>query len=141
MKENCWSWNVAEIKYLIRYIWFDLIWSQSMFGWFVNTNNVVLVSLQKVDLFSLGIILFEMSYRPMSTASERIFVLGQLRKVSDWSPDECFWVSPVFPVKPSWTLLSLRSNDTLNSFCANIQLYNIIVKNDFYLLCRCIIKL
>uniref|UniRef100_A0A673HCS8 Protein kinase domain-containing protein n=1 Tax=Sinocyclocheilus rhinocerous TaxID=307959 RepID=A0A673HCS8_9TELE len=37
---------------------------------------------QKVDLFSLGIILFEMSYRPMSTASERIFVLSQLRKVS-----------------------------------------------------------
>ncbi|KAK9960288.1 hypothetical protein ABG768_010361 [Culter alburnus] len=35
---------------------------------------------QKVDLFSLGIILFEMSYRPMTTASERIFVLSQLRK-------------------------------------------------------------
>ncbi|NXG12661.1 E2AK4 kinase, partial [Sakesphorus luctuosus] len=34
---------------------------------------------QKVDLFSLGIIFFEMSYHPMNTASERIFVLGQLR--------------------------------------------------------------
>ncbi|NXD07885.1 E2AK4 kinase, partial [Nothocercus nigrocapillus] len=34
---------------------------------------------QKVDLFSLGIIFFEMSYHPMSTASERIFILGQLR--------------------------------------------------------------
>uniref|UniRef100_A0A8C8RLK2 eIF-2-alpha kinase GCN2 n=1 Tax=Pelusios castaneus TaxID=367368 RepID=A0A8C8RLK2_9SAUR len=34
---------------------------------------------QKVDLFSLGIIFFEMSYYPMSTASERIFVLSQLR--------------------------------------------------------------
>ncbi|NXC17320.1 E2AK4 kinase, partial [Corythaeola cristata] len=34
---------------------------------------------QKVDLFSLGIIFFEMSYHPMTTASERIFVLGQLR--------------------------------------------------------------
>uniref|UniRef100_A0A3B3RDK5 non-specific serine/threonine protein kinase n=1 Tax=Paramormyrops kingsleyae TaxID=1676925 RepID=A0A3B3RDK5_9TELE len=34
---------------------------------------------QKVDLFSLGIILFEMSYRPMTTASERIAVLSQLR--------------------------------------------------------------
>uniref|UniRef100_A0AAY5K5C3 eIF-2-alpha kinase GCN2 n=1 Tax=Esox lucius TaxID=8010 RepID=A0AAY5K5C3_ESOLU len=34
---------------------------------------------QKVDLFSLGIILFEMSYRPMTTASERISVLSQLR--------------------------------------------------------------
>uniref|UniRef100_A0A8C6VHM0 eIF-2-alpha kinase GCN2 n=1 Tax=Naja naja TaxID=35670 RepID=A0A8C6VHM0_NAJNA len=36
---------------------------------------------QKVDLFSLGIIFFEMSYHPMSTASERIFVLSQLRLV------------------------------------------------------------
>ncbi|KAF6351176.1 eukaryotic translation initiation factor 2 alpha kinase 4 [Rhinolophus ferrumequinum] len=34
---------------------------------------------QKVDLFSLGIIFFEMSYHPMDTASERIFVLTQLR--------------------------------------------------------------
>ncbi|CAK6432380.1 unnamed protein product [Pipistrellus nathusii] len=34
---------------------------------------------QKVDLFSLGIIFFEMSYYPMVTASERIFVLNQLR--------------------------------------------------------------
>uniref|UniRef100_A0A8D0HU32 Protein kinase domain-containing protein n=1 Tax=Sphenodon punctatus TaxID=8508 RepID=A0A8D0HU32_SPHPU len=34
---------------------------------------------QKVDLFSLGIIFFEMSYHPMNTASERVFVLSQLR--------------------------------------------------------------
>ncbi|XP_006883089.1 PREDICTED: eukaryotic translation initiation factor 2-alpha kinase 4 [Elephantulus edwardii] len=34
---------------------------------------------QKVDLFSLGIIFFEMSYHPMVTASERICVLNQLR--------------------------------------------------------------
>ncbi|KAK1338915.1 hypothetical protein QTO34_019583 [Cnephaeus nilssonii] len=37
---------------------------------------------QKVDLFSLGIIFFEMSYYPMVTASERIFVLNQLRDKS-----------------------------------------------------------
>ncbi|KAA0711614.1 eIF-2-alpha kinase GCN2 [Triplophysa tibetana] len=43
---------------------------------------------QKVDLFSLGIILFEMSYRPMSTASERISVLGQLRKDSINFPED-----------------------------------------------------
>ncbi|KAF1374984.1 hypothetical protein PFLUV_G00234700 [Perca fluviatilis] len=34
---------------------------------------------QKVDLFSLGIILFEMCYRPMTTGAERISVLSQLR--------------------------------------------------------------
>ncbi|KAI7805015.1 putative eukaryotic translation initiation factor 2-alpha kinase 4, partial [Triplophysa rosa] len=43
---------------------------------------------QKVDLFSLGIILFEMSYRPMSTASERICVLSQLRKDSINFPED-----------------------------------------------------
>uniref|UniRef100_A0A3Q2QQ59 non-specific serine/threonine protein kinase n=1 Tax=Fundulus heteroclitus TaxID=8078 RepID=A0A3Q2QQ59_FUNHE len=36
---------------------------------------------QKVDLFSLGIILFEMSYRPFATGAERISVLSQLRMV------------------------------------------------------------
>ncbi|XP_040916157.1 eIF-2-alpha kinase GCN2 [Toxotes jaculatrix] len=35
---------------------------------------------QKVDLFSLGIILFEMSYRPMITGAERISVLTKLRE-------------------------------------------------------------
>lgn len=40
---------------------------------------------QKVDLFSLGIILFEMSYRPMTTESERISVLSQLRGVGPCS--------------------------------------------------------
>uniref|UniRef100_A0A7N6FD38 non-specific serine/threonine protein kinase n=1 Tax=Anabas testudineus TaxID=64144 RepID=A0A7N6FD38_ANATE len=35
---------------------------------------------QKVDLFSLGIILFEMSYRPMVTGAERISVLSHLRE-------------------------------------------------------------
>ncbi|OXB65692.1 hypothetical protein ASZ78_015443 [Callipepla squamata] len=43
---------------------------------------------QKVDLFSLGIIFFEMSYHPMSTASERIFVLGQLRLPSILFPQD-----------------------------------------------------
>ncbi|XP_012735562.2 eIF-2-alpha kinase GCN2 [Fundulus heteroclitus] len=37
---------------------------------------------QKVDLFSLGIILFEMSYRPFATGAERISVLSQLRMES-----------------------------------------------------------
>ncbi|XP_043999706.1 eIF-2-alpha kinase GCN2 [Gambusia affinis] len=37
---------------------------------------------QKVDLFSLGIILFEMSYRPFVTGAERISVLNQLRMES-----------------------------------------------------------
>lgn len=43
---------------------------------------------QKVDLFSLGIILFEMSYRPMDTSSERISVLGMLRQPSIVFPND-----------------------------------------------------
>ncbi|KAL2098648.1 hypothetical protein ACEWY4_005128 [Coilia grayii] len=43
---------------------------------------------QKVDLFSLGIILFEMSYRPMTTASERITVLSKLRTDPVEFPDD-----------------------------------------------------
>ncbi|KAJ8399100.1 hypothetical protein AAFF_G00414790 [Aldrovandia affinis] len=43
---------------------------------------------QKVDLFSLGIILFEMSYRPMTTASERISVLSQLRTEAIEFPED-----------------------------------------------------
>ncbi|XP_030637296.1 eIF-2-alpha kinase GCN2 [Chanos chanos] len=48
---------------------------------------------QKVDLFSLGIILFEMSYRPMTTASERICLLSQLRGVRQTKTRTC----PEFP--------------------------------------------
>lgn len=47
---------------------------------------------QKVDLFSLGIILFEMSYRPMTTGAERITVLSQLRGVSPCSGLETFCI-------------------------------------------------
>ncbi|KAM3594076.1 uncharacterized protein V6R79_001838 [Siganus canaliculatus] len=43
---------------------------------------------QKVDLFSLGIILFEMSYRPMNTGAERISVLSQLRVEPAIFPDD-----------------------------------------------------
>ncbi|XP_061467441.1 eIF-2-alpha kinase GCN2 [Rhineura floridana] len=43
---------------------------------------------QKVDLFSLGIIFFEMSYHPLITASERIFVLTQLRLPSTEFPKD-----------------------------------------------------
>ncbi|XP_033000891.1 eIF-2-alpha kinase GCN2 isoform X1 [Lacerta agilis] len=43
---------------------------------------------QKVDLFSLGIIFFEMSYHPLTTASERIFVLSQLRLPSIEFPED-----------------------------------------------------
>lgn len=36
---------------------------------------------QKVDMYSLGIILFEMCYRPLTTGMERVKTIGQLRTV------------------------------------------------------------
>ena len=36
---------------------------------------------QKVDLYSLGIIFFEMCFKPLSTSMERVQVLGNLRTV------------------------------------------------------------
>ncbi|XP_067847268.1 eIF-2-alpha kinase GCN2 isoform X2 [Heptranchias perlo] len=43
---------------------------------------------QKVDLFSLGIIFFEMSHHPMGTASERISVLSKLRMPTIEFPED-----------------------------------------------------
>lgn len=39
---------------------------------------------QKVDLYSLGIIFFEMCYKPLTTSMERVKVLGNLRTVRTW---------------------------------------------------------
>ena len=36
---------------------------------------------QKVDMYSLGVILFEMCYRPLTTGMERVKTLGLLRTV------------------------------------------------------------
>ena len=36
---------------------------------------------QKVDLYSLGIIFFEMCFRPLTTSMERVHVLGNVRTV------------------------------------------------------------
>ena len=41
---------------------------------------------QKVDLYSLGIIFFEMCYKPFTTSMERVKVLGNLRTVSAGLP-------------------------------------------------------
>lgn len=37
---------------------------------------------EKVDLYSLGVIFFEMCYKPLPTGMERVKVLGLLRTVS-----------------------------------------------------------
>ena len=41
---------------------------------------------QKVDLYSLGIIFFEMCYKPLTTSMERVKVLGNLRTVGACLP-------------------------------------------------------
>ena len=44
--------------------------------------------LQKVDLYSLGLIFFEMCYRPLKTGMERLRLLGGLRKANIEFPDD-----------------------------------------------------
>ena len=40
----------------------------------------ILSSVQRVDIYSLGVILFEMFYRPMPIMMERVSVLTELRR-------------------------------------------------------------
>ena len=42
---------------------------------------------QKVDLYSLGIIFFEMCSPSLSTGMERVKILSLLRQVSGWDRD------------------------------------------------------
>ena len=56
-----------------------------MWGW-VDMDMCVCV--QKVDLYSLGIIFFEMCYRPMLTGMERIKTLTSMRLPTVDLPDD-----------------------------------------------------
>ena len=50
--------------------------------------NMVWLWFQKVDVYSLGMIFFEMCYRPLATGMERMRVLGALRKPNvEFPPD------------------------------------------------------
>lgn len=50
----------------------------------------------KVDMYSLGIILFEMFYRPLGTKMERIKILGLLRTVRLFYQYYFCWHHPSF---------------------------------------------
>ncbi|XP_029456049.1 eIF-2-alpha kinase GCN2 isoform X2 [Rhinatrema bivittatum] len=63
---------------------------------------------QKVDLFSLGIIFFEMSYHPMNTTSERISVLSLLRQPSIVFPED---FDPVKNEKQTLVITWLLNHD------------------------------
>ncbi|KAH8854652.1 eIF-2-alpha kinase GCN2 [Schistosoma japonicum] len=63
---------------------------------------------ERVDIYSLGVILFEMFYRGMSTAMERVLILTELRKENiifpkDWSQDEL--------VNQTWLIRSMLQHD------------------------------
>ncbi|XP_061407608.1 eIF-2-alpha kinase GCN2 isoform X1 [Lethenteron reissneri] len=51
-------------------------------------GNIKAVYNQKVDLYSLGIIFFEMTYHPMTTGSERVAVLQKLRLPTIQFPED-----------------------------------------------------
>ncbi|CAH8436598.1 unnamed protein product [Schistosoma guineensis] len=63
---------------------------------------------ERVDIYSLGIILFEMFYRAMPTAMERVLILTELRKEKiifpkDWSQDEL--------VNQTWLIRTMLQHD------------------------------
>ena len=43
---------------------------------------------QKVDIYSLGVMFFEMCYRPLKTGMERVKILSNVRKPSIEFPDD-----------------------------------------------------
>ncbi|CAH8438023.1 unnamed protein product [Schistosoma turkestanicum] len=63
---------------------------------------------ERVDIYSLGVILFEMFYRAMPTAMERVLILTELRKEKiifpkDWSQDEL--------VNQTWLIRTMLQHD------------------------------
>ncbi|VDQ08839.1 unnamed protein product, partial [Trichobilharzia regenti] len=63
---------------------------------------------ERVDIYSLGVILFEMFYRAMPTAMERVSVLTDLRKEKvifpkDWSQEEL--------VNQTWLIRAMLQHD------------------------------
>ena len=55
---------------------------------------------QKVDMYSLGVILFEMFYRPLETGMERVMVLSDIRAVSQRF-DITFSIVLIYMTRPS----------------------------------------
>ena len=74
-------------------------------------NSRVTTYNQKVDLYSLGIILFEMSYPPLNTGMERIQVLTRLRSADVSLPDD--W-EEVGSAQQSYLLVWLLDHDPLH---------------------------
>lgn len=58
-----------------------------------NSQKLVFTKLlyifeQKVDIYSLGVIFFEMCYKPMQTDMERVKILGELRSRKITLPED-----------------------------------------------------
>lgn len=68
---------------------------------------------QRVDMYSLGIILFEMLYGPMNTAMERASVLKDIRKKDILFPSD--WKHEKYQKQTSLLKLLLNHNDRPNS--------------------------
>lgn len=50
--------------------------------------SLFFIILKKVDIYSLGIIFFEMCYKPLSTGMERVQILGNLRQKDIKLPED-----------------------------------------------------
>lgn len=82
---------------------------------------------QKVDLYSLGIIFFEMCYKPLPTGMERVKILGNLRLPEVRFPEDF----DQFELKSQVGLLPFLITQ-------NLMFYNIVIHSllgrQFYML-------
>jgi translation initiation factor 2-alpha kinase 4 len=73
----------------------------------INAGKVIAAYSQKVDIYSLGVIFFEMCHPPLSTGMERIKVLSLLRTKAIVLPEDF----ETMPMQQSYIIKWLLNHD------------------------------
>ena len=82
----------------------------------LNTGKSMVAYSQKVDMYSLGIIFFEMCHPPLTTGMERIKILSSVRSKDIILPNECDEIMDVQQVKSILYIIWDSSNTRVPSF-------------------------
>ena len=81
----------------------------------LNTGKSMVAYSQKVDMYSLGIIFFEMCHPPLTTGMERIKILSSVRSKDIILPNECDGIMDVQQVKSILYIIWDSSNTRVPS--------------------------
>lgn len=76
----CFYFNVAEFSNDSAVVYWEIA--------LVSDAAMIVLRAQKVDMYSLGVMFFEMCYRPFKTGMERVLVLTNIRKSVPEFPDD-----------------------------------------------------